>query len=418
MSVLERLINKNKEEWFGDDPSEALTANAVPEQPAPAQTAVQPSPENAVNGENPSPQPAPRSGNTEYLKSLGFSPEAIQSLASGYSPAQGGFIEQLYRSTMQNQGAPDENRLAKLRNQNAVIDAFGLVAQLATAAARGNVRERKLSETATGAGIGAERDLRNVYRQLSEQYNKGLINARMEDQKVGYGEYLANRKAITSALQSRYSNEEKLRLEDFKAKSKAEDREARHSETLERDNNRHSNTMAHTEKRNEFTAKQNEMNRSAAWNRTAYAQSQQNARNRYTQDQINARNASGGTSKSGKKTKTVAYPVPAGTGGAEFDGVGYYKKREYTPEQYESLVARAKSEITPAVRKGLGITGNQRLSDSEYLQAYVQLHPELLEDLYDPSSLSPTIDINQIGGAAGLNPEEEEEDEYEEYLIR
>jgi hypothetical protein len=400
MSVLERLISKNKEEWFNPEPSETEPATGVVNQQPPATPA--PVPEAPVP---PTQQPPPASpDNTEYLKSLGFSPEAIQSAASGYSPAQGGFIEQLYRSTMQNPGAPDENQLTKLRNQSAVVDALGLVAQLATAAAKGNVKERKLPETATGMGISAERDLRNVYRQLSEQYDKGLINARTEDQKVGYSEYLANKKAIMSALQNRYNNEAKLNLEGVKAENKAGDRETAHKYSMERDS-----------KRNEFTATENEKKRSATRNNIIYSESQRNKRNKLTQDRIDARHTSGGPSKAGKKTKTVAYTVPAGSKGAEFDGVGYYKKREYTPEQYESLLTRAKSEITPEVKRGFGITGDPKLSDVEYLQLYARMHPELLEE---PSSLAASIDINKIGGAPGLNEEYEDEYDTDDYLIQ
>ncbi|MDR2917857.1 MAG: hypothetical protein LBV72_00620 [Tannerella sp.] len=423
MAILERLLNKSQGEWFDSryynsaDPSKSTLQNpvvpALPNQDSSSDSQnIQPTQaknpsniQNSVTGPvNLSNTPADSSGerqilqgdgvdgvsvpqnqgisgeNMEYLKGLGFSPEDIQSVAAGYSPEKGGFFQQLYESTMRKPKELDENQIKRLKGQSSVIDALGLVAQLVAAAGGGDTRERKLSETATGMGVNAERDLRNTYRQMLDQYNSGLYSSVGQDYKTGYNKYLANRKAILSALENKRKGEQQMSLENLKNENST-------NRIIIQEEGRNKRNDDNNRARRETV----EYTQGEIAKRNAYNQSQQNARaaasragvqRRFDTNQERLRNAKG---RSGtNKDKRILFPTSQGMPGSTVDAkTGQsYIPLDLTPDEFSILAQTAKSALSNSdarIRAGLTKEAVSKLKDDEAIRLYVQNeNPDIL----------------------------------------
>ena len=349
-----------------------------------------------------------------FLKGLGLSAEDMQSFAGGYTPQGGGFFQQLYEKTMPKPEPVDEKQLKKMRNRAALVDGLGLLAQLGAALGGGDVKERRFEDTASGRGSTAERDLRNLYRKLHQDYSQGLFGAAGKDAEVGYRNWEANRKAVLSALRDRYNNEERTKLEGV-----------RHENNTERDNNRHANDMVRVERSGEIKSEQDRYNWGERHKNTEAQESGRNKRsaasiaeqranrasrerqnattNSYRERSLSLRGGGGSGGSGGRATggrvvtgaptkgmKTVAYSVPKGTPDAQFNGVGYTKTYEYSPEEYRSLVETMKAEVRGLAEAGdaatlerLGMNDagkamNGGFKDDVYMRALAVLHPELI----------------------------------------
>ena len=167
-----------------------------------------------------------------------------------YKPEGSGYLQQLYESTRPKPQPLNEKQLGNMRSQAGLVDTLGLLAQFAAAATGGDLRERKFSETASGQAAVQEGNLREYYRKLQDDYEKGLVGAAQKDYELGYRNAQANRQFVQRLLNSDMNNRARLNLE-------AERNKNRESETRLR----HDNTLREIEERNKFTAEQNRLNR-------------------------------------------------------------------------------------------------------------------------------------------------------------
>ena len=182
------------------------------------------------------------------VNSLSFlSPEQADAVRRGmqfeYNPQQGTF-QQFYEATRQRPRQLDERQLNSMRNQAALVDALGLLAQFTSAATGGDLRERKFSETASGQVSGQERNLREYYRKLQDDYDRGLLSATQKDYDIGYRNALANQRFVQQLLNSDINN--RARLENSQFNQQRQDERAEYNQ--QNQNERQAQSIASRER--------------------------------------------------------------------------------------------------------------------------------------------------------------------------
>jgi hypothetical protein len=359
----------------------------------------------------------------EFAKTLseGDTPSAevraTQTFASGYKPESGGFLTQLYEQLHQKPQEVDEKTLEKRRKQAALTDALSLLAQTGLAFAGGNVRERKFDEMASGKTAAYAKELHDIYRQDSEKYQTGLMNAAVKDYEVGYKNWADNRniimKLLEDARKNRAAKEEAAdkRLHEEKMINLRQEG----SEKLTNINNtaRASEGKADRESRERIARAQNAVN----WENTRIRNQELDLQTRKYTDELK------GAGVSTKGMKPVIFRVDGAQKGASSDGVGYYKNRVFTLAQYQSLLQGAKKEIDAGdklygypVRKMLKIPDDAKLSDDDYIRYYATLHPQILAEDFSLDELGGTVTQPADSGNGGENKNGmEEKNEFEDY---
>ena len=132
-----------------------------------------------------------------------------------YNPEEGGYLQQLYKATRPAPRQLDERQLKSKRNQAALTDVLGLLAQFVAAAGGGDVRERQFSQTATGQASVQEKNLREYYRKLQDDYDKGLLSAVEKDYDQGFRSALQNQRFIQQLTNSDINNRARMQNSQF-----------------------------------------------------------------------------------------------------------------------------------------------------------------------------------------------------------
>lgn len=116
-----------------------------------------------------------------YLIAQGVSPEYIKSI---YSSKSNNLFEDLYKNSVTAPEAPDPTKVAVGSLLSGLGDSVGLLAQTGGAAMGARVfRNQKESQLATSYGKRVD-DLYKQYQSHNTDYQKGLLNARLQDAKL------------------------------------------------------------------------------------------------------------------------------------------------------------------------------------------------------------------------------------------
>jgi hypothetical protein len=236
--------------------------------------------------------------------------------------------------------------------------------------------------------------LRDTYKTDSEKYQAGLMGAAAEDFKTGYQNWAQNRAFLVNRLENDRNFRKQKELADIGHKFTAEQNELNWA------------------RRDAESAKDREL-RERQFDENLKAQKEQNrAQNALSWSRLNGRTSGVAGTTGTKGMKTVVFSVDGAQKGSYYNGSGYYKVRNYTPAQYQSLVLQAKKAIDGAtgvmgnpVRKRLGLPENAKLSDDDYIRYYAILQPQLLAEEF-------TLDEPK-----GTTARATREDEFEEFAI-
>lgn len=392
MNVLDRLMIKDKGEWFNPNyfkklsspiplnyentgvnsqntVSQPVQGSNIPDNGAEQDKILQGervnSPENG--------QINPDDG--KIMTDLGFDWNDFKSRAQTYTPESGGFLETMYRKQNSNPGTLDESRLKRMRDQAALTDALGLLAMFTAAAGEGDLRERKPNELAVYSAAENEKDLRNLYRGLNDTYNKGLYNAKIGDYNINRREYEANKRYLDKLAADKLNHDRRLELEGERKKNALEVGDTKHKHTLEQ-----------IQKRGELAAgekeKDRQLKRDLAKERNAIdkARIANSAKMAEIASRREKRLSSAGLmSAKGKspKDKSIIFPAIKGVPGAELDEKTsqYYIPLDLNPDEYGIILQTAKDALKAGAIPG----ADDKIKDDDLIRMYVQeVRPEII----------------------------------------
>ena len=130
--------------------------------------------------------------------------EEIQSTFNRPDPNEflNGIVSNIYKQNTQSPEPYDEEKMKKQQKYAAIGDVLGLFSQAAGAAQGAHVRERKFEESAMGKLSVNQQKLYDNYLTRTDQYNRGLVNAHMQDYIRGEQDWKTTQKEVASLLES------------------------------------------------------------------------------------------------------------------------------------------------------------------------------------------------------------------------
>jgi len=143
------------------------------------------------------------------LNKVGFPPERIDEYLSDFDPSKHNILTKLYEMSIPKPEVPDEKKIRNAKAISAIGDSLGLLGQMWSSGRGAHIRNRDYDQSASAQTNKEEEKQRNLYLNLSNNYNQGLYNARLKDFIQGLNEYNTGRKDIRDAI----TNKQEL---DFK----------------------------------------------------------------------------------------------------------------------------------------------------------------------------------------------------------
>ena len=297
----------------------------------------------------------------EAVRGLGYTDDQIAQMFSGPDPQNlmNGIFSSIFKNNTPEPRVPDEKTLKRQRAIAGLGDTLSLVSQMAGSAMGARPRERKWEESATARLNANQKELYEKYLAESDRYNRGLVNAHMQDYLQGKQDWMQTRSNIQNALQS--VNEQRIKQAEKEQK-----------DAIEREKLDISKQNAESMRlKREHDMKMSEQNAATL---SAYRQSQINRNNAETSRKV--------SSLSGKKADATFYlNSEKGDPNAHVDQFGRsIVEYNLSKDEVFSLAQEAKKDQEFMERNGLVLSrpdalgsGSWKYSpDDEIALAYVQ----------------------------------------------
>jgi len=149
----------------------------------------------------------------DYLKKSGFSPERIDDAFSDFDSSKSNVLSKLYEMSIPKPEVPDEKKIRNAKMISSIGDSLGLLGQMWSSGRGAHIRNRDYGQSASAQTNNEEEKQRNLYLNLSNNYNQGLYNARLKDFIQGLNEHNANRTNIQQIITNKQNRDFKNQQE-------------------------------------------------------------------------------------------------------------------------------------------------------------------------------------------------------------